>query len=229
MARELRDEFEENGGGGAPAVSWFNSSPGDEFTGIVVPPKPLTDPAKGHEIRQRFGQSSLDKSDGAPSGLLYFRPRGMEKGGPILADEYYRNGGTEDEMTPVPLTEVTCVTDYRAKEFFSGPALQRAEDDENFTDTGLRRLIIDGPDLPQVFREALAKIRVRKIEPGSRITCRLDKREPNKGSKGSTRRHSITITPPTPDTKRLVEAYVSEAKGTAQNAPAAAHDEEPPF
>jgi hypothetical protein len=234
MARELRDDWDDDGGGGGfPAISWAHARPGDSITAIALPPKPLTDPTKGYEIKQRSGKSSLNKGRGAPEGPLWFRPRSMPKGGPILADEYRREGGTEDDMSPVPMKIVPLSTPWRNMEYFSDRALESAKEQDGFADNGLRRLFVDGLDITAKFAEALKTAGMRGLPSGATLTVTLDRREPNKDVEGHTNRFSVKIDPPTPDTLKVVDAFVRESRGSEtdlkETSSPIAQGEEPPF
>jgi hypothetical protein len=216
---ELRDDWDdsEGGAGGPEAASWKFSKPGDVFTGIVLPPAPLTAPAKGYEVKQRRGKGR-DQTAGAPQGLLVWPPQSDDNRGPMTEAEFARAHGDAalKEAQGVPMKVLTVMTDYRGKEFFSGKAVERALENPEFVDDGLRRYFIDGPDIPGKFNEALKALGQRATLPGMRFSVRLDKREPNKGgNEGETNRFSVNIEKPTDETLALVAKYVAEAKTTA--------------
>jgi hypothetical protein len=236
MAKPLRDNWDSDGGSSGPeAVSWKTANPGDVFTGIAVAPEPVTAPNKGYAVSQRNGKSSLNRGVGAPQGPLFWRPSTMEKGGPVHADEYYRNGGREEDMEGVSMHVLTLVTDYKNKEYFSGKAHERASENPEFVDDGLRRYFIDGPDIPTKFEDALKAAGMKRgLLAGSRVAIRLDRREPNKsGQEGETNRFSVKIEAPTPETLKVAEAYAAEVKAGASSAGVqdnwAKSDEPPPF
>jgi hypothetical protein len=225
---ELRDDWDDSEGGaaGPEAVSWKYSDPGDVFTGIILPPAPIAAPKKGYEVKQRRGKGR-DKTAGAPQGLLVWPPQSDPNRGPMTEAEFARAHGDAalKEAQGVPMKVLTVLTNFRAKEFFSGKAKERANENPEFVDDGLRRYFIDGPDIPTKFNEALKALGQRATLPGMQFSVRLDKREPNKGgNEGETNRFSVKIEMPTPETLAVVDRYVAEAKAAA---PAASLGDDP--
>jgi hypothetical protein len=222
----LRDDWDDEGGSiGPEAVSWKFASKGDAFDGIVVPPNPLTQPAKGYELKQRRGKGR-DKSKKAVQGLLVWPPQSDENRGPMTEAEYARAYGDAalkealDNFQGVPMKVITLITGYKAKEFFSGKAKDRAADNPEFVDDGLRRLFIDGPDLPSKVDAALKVVGKRGLAPGMRVQVKLVEREENKGgNEGETNRFAVMIALPTPETMALVDKYIVEAVTVAESDP----------
>lgn len=239
MAQDLYDEYGDNAGaeGGPPVVSWKFSEPGEptaRFTGIIVPPDPINEPAKGH---RPVADRNKDGARVWPPRVGYIPKPGVNPKAPISADEYLSlTGGDDSEMREVSLTELTLVTGYTNKEFMSAPKRAAAREDPEFVDNGMRRFLKDGKDVPAKFDAALKAIKATRPLPGQRFTIELIAREPNVGKEGETRRHTIRFEPPTPETMKVVEAYIAAAKsGEASQgvedpyASTGSAPEEPPF
>lgn len=240
MADELYDEWANEGGGGAPVVSWKYSDVGDStndtFVGIIVPPKPLIEPEKGYEI---IGDRNKEGRRVWPPKVGYTPKPGVKPDAPISENQYLQIVGNTTDMRVVSLTCLTLMTEYRNKQFFSGPQKTRALENEEFKDDGVRRFIVDGADVPPKFKAAVKAIRAKGPQNGQRFTIQIIAREPNSGGKeGETNRFKITLEPPTAETMKVVQAWIDAAKsdeaatGTDDpwaGTPVATGTEPPPF
>jgi hypothetical protein len=247
----LRDDWDDEGGPQGPeAVSWKYHNPGDIFTGVVVPPNPLTAPDKGYVIQQRRGKGR-DKRKDAKTGPLVWPAASDENRGPMTENEFARAFGDDALKTAdgVVIKVTTLVTNHTNQEFFGIKSKDRARElGDAFVDNGMRRLFIDGVDIPEKVRGELDRIGQRAIVPGMTISVKFDKREPNKGgAEGETNRFLVRIDLPTEETKALVAKHITEAKSTEGSArlddpwaggtggndsspsPFGGGDEEPPF
>lgn len=236
---ELYDEWENDGGGGAPVVSWKGIDPGDAldtFTGILLPPNPLTEPGKGY---QPVVDKNKDGNRVWPPEVGYNPPPNVNEKAPISERLYKKiTGGDTEDMRYVTITELTLMTQYANGEFFSGPRKKAAREDPEFVDDGLRRIFIDGADLPGKFKEAVKRLRSRGPQVGQRLTIQLVNREANVGKEGEKKIFKVTLEAPTPETMAIVQAFIAEAKSADENAGAvdewasatpAAEEVAPPF
>lgn len=239
---ELYDEWANEGGGGAPVVSWLGIDPGDEldtFTAIIVPPRPIDDPGKGYEIVKDF-----DKKDGLrvwPPKVGYEPKQGVNPKSPISESEFNaialrvarETGQDPEEARPVTLTSLTLLSQYTNKEFFSKPKVRAAKEDPEFVDNGVRRFIVDGADIPPKFKAAVQRLGTRGPQVGQRLTVKLTGRVPNVGKDGEKRVHEITLEAATPETMDLVKKYIAEAKSApvagSEDPWAAGQEAEPAF
>lgn len=233
---ELYDPWADNGpsgeASGAPVISWSGLKAGAMFDGIVLPARPLTHPTQGYEMRREYQDGTDD--DPKDKGFLVWPPRDNEQDitRPVTERTFIKTWG-KDEFDALPKsarvsrTNITFLTSYHSGEFLSDNALARmkeAEIDPNGEQ--LRRVILSGADLPGKVTEALGKLGVPPT-PGQTWRIILDEREPNKGGrKGSTKRHTVLIKEPTPETLEVVAKYVAaeQAKVKADAADAAQDD-----
>lgn len=234
MPKEMQDSWGDDAGGSnrAPTVSYKFAIPGEpsaRFTGVVVAPD-VTYPSKGYELVQRSDKDG--KYVWPPDGYTNPNPKKGPRS-PILEAAYRAFVGNDDEMRPVGDQHVTFATEYRSREFFSAPARERSQEDENFRDTGLRRVIIDGADLPGKIRDALTKIKAKRAEVGQTWTVTLASQVPNTDKEGNTNKFDVTIEAPTPATLKIAADHLSAAKAAQEEATfapsGAANDTEPPF
>lgn len=248
---ELYDPWADNAGSGegagAPVISWKYSKDGTAFDGIVLPPRPVTHPDQGYQMRREY-QDGTD-ADEKDKGFLVWPPKDNEQDitRPVTERTFIRNWGKEefDALKPyqiVSRTNVTFLTTYHSGEFLSDNWVKRAKENEVDPDSEqLRRVIIQGADLEPKVKEALGKLGVPPT-PGQRWRITLDQREPNSGGrKGATNRYTVLIAAPTPETLEVVGKYVAaeQAKVKANAADAAQSDpwaagsaatgSEPPF
>jgi hypothetical protein len=221
MSDEVYDPYDESnntGGGGAPVVSWALSRLGDKVTGIVVPPD-IESPSKGYKIGREYQDGTDEDSD--DKGFLVWPPKNNRQDikRPVTEAKFARLWPDEPIPTgrgQVTRVEITLQTEYRNAEFLSDSFVKRTkegEGDPNAITT--RRILRSGPDLPEKFDEALKAAGEKAPSVGQRWTVELVDREENKRGKGKTRRHKVTIEPATPETLKIVDAYVTAAMAAA--------------
>lgn len=235
MSDELYDPYENEGSGssgGAPIASWKFSRPGDKFTGVVVPPEPLTAPGKGYKMIPEWFE---DENDEKNKGFLVWPVRNNAQKiiRPVTERKFAELWPEDkDEMRRVSRVAVSFMTNYTSSEFLSDSATKRYREDGKDPNAELgRRIIREGPDLPKKFEDALKVAGAKAPTVGQRWTIELVEREENKNGKGQTKRYKITIEPPTAESKAIVQAYIEKAQSGTADAEysAATGGEEPPF
>lgn len=214
MALELHDEWENSSAGGPPVISWNRAHPGEpgaKFTGVIVPPLPLVQPGKGY---RKIEDRTTDGLRVWPPKVGYTPAPGIKPNAPILESQYLAITGSDAEMRPVALTEITLVTGYTGMDFMSEPK-RKAAKEESLTDDGVRRVIVDGADLPAKITAAVKALRTAGPQPGQRLTIELIERAPNVGREGNKNVFAVTLEPPTPETLKVAADWVAQAKSAA--------------
>lgn len=220
MATELYDEWANEAEALPPAVSWKYSDVGDPATdtvrGVIVPPSPLDEPAKGYAIRADSNKEG--KRVWPPKAPWVHTPKpGAKPNTPISESEYLAiTGGDDSAMREVAITVLVLQTEYRNMEFFSGPQRALARETQDFVDDGLRAFFIDGKDVPPKFKVAVKKLRTAGPQPGQVFECQIIGREPNTDKEGETNRFRIGLSAPTPESLKVVAAHVKAAQDAAE-------------
>lgn len=199
---ELEDFFG-SGGGGYPVITFDEKPKGSEFTGVVLPVS-ADEPTKGHKTTAQTNTK----------GQTLYWPKNDPK-------------DPNELLRPRPQAEINLQTDFRAREFMSDKAVERAKERDQ-DDDGLRRWIVKGPSAPKAFKEALKAAGVNgPIEVGSRITVKMaNKVENTHGGKSYV--FDVKVDRPTAETRKVVDAWLAkQASESAEQA--AVSDEEPPF
>lgn len=209
MSDDLYDPYESGSGGkpGKPVVSWKKADVGDSVTGIVVPPDAILAPTKGYRVTQEYDNDAKEKRYWAPRG--YQRDGALYRG-PITESQYIAHVGSLDGARAVTRSEVTLVTDLRNTEFMSGNAKQRLQENGE-TDDGIRRVIMDGQSIREAHLAALEAIGADRPQPGQRWTVTLASQTPN-DKQGHTNGFTVKIEAPTPETGKVVAAYIEAQK-----------------
>ena len=217
---DLRDPFAEVTSG-VPSISWADARNGDKFSGVILPVD-LDNPNAPYETTQRTNPQ------GEP---LFWNPvKGTGKA-MVTAAEL---GGDASGANPVPQNVFTLATNYRAMEWMSENSKERAEEDEDWTDTGLRRFHVAGL-LIRAYQDGLkaAGVRANQVEVGGTLSAKLVKRVSNDFG-GKSKIVEITYAKPTDATRKIVADYIEANKsgdeGEMSDPFAKANDyDEPPF
>jgi hypothetical protein len=228
------DESNNSGGGGAPVVSWALARIGNKVTGIVLPPD-VENPSKGYKLGREYQDGTDD--DPSDKGFLVWPPRNNTQGikRPVTEARFVKTWPDEPKPSGrafVTRVEITLQTEFTDGEFLSDSFVKRAkENGQEPNEITTRRILRSGPDLPEKFDEALKAAGERAPGVGQRWTVELIDREDNKKGKGKTRRHKVTVEPATPETMKIVDAYVAAQKAAtpAKAEPGDPYGSEPPF
>lgn len=149
---------------------------------------------------------------------------------------------TYDNGDPRMQAVILLQTEHRGWEFTSESFSDKAADDPDMTDEGLRREFVYGKNAVAGVKQALRKIKAKDIMPGMVWTREYAGTEPVPGGgKKTANVWNITIDVPTPASQAVVAAYIaSKSEGgslstggddTGRNdgADEPAGDDEPPF
>ena len=230
---ELYDPYEASGqasGVYAPTVSWKFARVGTDtarFTGVLVPPKPVERPTKGHVMRRDY-QNGTD-TDPDDKGWMVWPPKNnTENINRPVTEKKFRLTWPEESLADaqkVSQVNLSFATTYTNGEFLSDNTVKRmGERDQKVADQVLRRIIKTGADLRGKIDAAEKAVGGRPV-PGQIWTIELTDRKDNAPKKGTTSIFTVTIEPPTPASLAIVEAYiVAEKEKAALAADAAAGD-----
>lgn len=241
---ELFDKYEAQSGGGnvAPVISWKKSDRGDSFTGVLLPARPVDRPDKGYETRREYKQANPKENQAA--GFTVWPPKNNTEGikRPVVESEFVTRWPNEDlsKARKVEQYHYTFEAGLTDGSLLSGPYKDRcAEMDppKDVTKETRRRIIEQGKSLTEEIAKALKPLGGKPV-PGQTWKVTLSSKTPNEYG-GETNGFTVSITPPTAETRATVAAYVEREKlAAAQAADAENEDdkyagatsqEEPPF
>lgn len=243
---DLYDPYENRGSGNAaPVVSWKFAQKGDKFTGILLPPKPLTLPGKGHEVRREYKQANAKENQAA--GYTVWPPKNNADkiNRPVVESEFATRWPNEDldKARKVSQVHFTFETNLKDGTLLSNKFKERCEEADPKVDPKTitkRRVIEQGKDLTEKIAAALKKVGGKPL-PGQTWTVGIENRVDNDYG-GETTIYFVDIKPPTDETRAVVQAYVDAARAEADEAESVAagdkyagpaedapSQEEPPF
>lgn len=212
MTQEL-DDFFETGSGGAPGMTWDGIKAPAVFRGVIVP-------RDAENLDAAY--ETVQMTDIKTAAPLFWKQKGDP--GPWFITESKSNGIENRAATQAVFT--VQLQEFTPMQWMTDKAIERAQQDEEFQDVGLRRFFLRGSTASKSFRESLKKAGLRKPEIGGILEVELLKREANDHG-GKTNIVDARYIKPTAASLAVAAKRATELRDSAPTDEG--DDQEPPF